>query len=121
MIENFGNNARPRISIVCVYNNIRILQEVLSYSLKSQTFRDFELISIDNTQNDYQSAAEALNYGVTIASGDFIIFVHQDIMFYSTDAISTLWRSVNELDALDSPVILGSAGAVISKTRIGRN
>jgi len=66
------------ISVVCVYNNQRTLREVLLKSLDTQTVH-FELITLDNTDNKYKSAAEALNYGGGKANGEYIMFVHQDI------------------------------------------
>ncbi len=67
-------------SIVCVYNNVEILNQYLLESLKSQTIL-YELILLDNSCNKYKSAAEALNYGGERAKGRYIMFVHQDIKF----------------------------------------
>jgi len=66
------------ISIVCIYNNEKTLQDVLLKGLKNQTVK-FELIALDNTDNKYKSAAEGLNYGGVKAKGDYIMFVHQDM------------------------------------------
>ena len=67
------------ISIVCVYNNKEILNKYLIKSLESQT-EDYELILLDNTQNKFNSAAKALNNGGRKAKGDYIMFVHQDVV-----------------------------------------
>ncbi|GAH67636.1 unnamed protein product, partial [marine sediment metagenome] len=66
------------ISIVVVYNNKRILNDILLKSLKKQTAK-FELIALDNTKGKFKSAAEALNQGGKNANGKYIMFVHQDI------------------------------------------
>jgi len=66
------------ISVVCVYNNQRILRDVLLKSLDTQTV-NFELITLDNTDNKYCSAAEALNCGGEKGKGEYIMFAHQDI------------------------------------------
>ncbi len=66
------------ISIVCVYNNKKILDNLLLKSLAGQS-SDFELIIIDNTGNRFNSAAGALNHGGTISRGDYIMFIHQDM------------------------------------------
>ena len=50
------------ISIVCVYNNERLLADFLLDSLNRQTVH-YELITIDNTENQFASAAQALNCG----------------------------------------------------------
>ena len=66
------------ISVVCVYNNEKILRDYLLKSLEGQR-SEFELIKIDNTQSTYRLAAEALNYGGKKARGTYIMFVHQDV------------------------------------------
>ena len=67
-------------SVICVYNNKKILDEWLLRSLSNQT-KEFELILLDNTQKKYKSATEALNSGGKSAKNDYLIFVHQDIDF----------------------------------------
>ncbi|PKP61968.1 family 2 glycosyl transferase [Candidatus Atribacteria bacterium HGW-Atribacteria-1] len=94
------------ISAVCVYNNEKILNDYLLKSLKNQTV-DYEIIALDNTQRKYKSAAEALNYGGRKAKGDYIMFVHQDIILGSD-----LWIEKAEkiLDKLPNFGIAGVAG-----------
>jgi isocitrate dehydrogenase len=64
------------ISVVVVYNNKHIFEEVLMRSLKDQT-AEFELIALDNTRGEFKSASAALNYGGLRATGRYIMFVHQ--------------------------------------------
>lgn len=66
------------ISVVCVYNNEATLRVALLRSLESQSAR-FELILLDNRDGRYQSAAQALNDGGGRATGDFVMFAHQDM------------------------------------------
>ena len=68
------------IPIVCVYNKELIFKENLLKGLENQSAK-FERIKVDNTNNAFKSAAEALNYGGRQASGKYIMFVHQDIFF----------------------------------------
>jgi Glycosyltransferase like family len=70
------------ISIVCVYNNEKILEQRLLYSLKMQHSL-YEVLTIDNRTNRFTSAASALNWGASLARGDWIIFAHQDISLLS--------------------------------------
>lgn len=72
------------ISVVCVYNNEKTLKSVLLESLERQTV-EYELITLDNRDGRFKSAAEALNYGGAKAKGDYIMFVHQD-MWLGTDS-----------------------------------
>ncbi|MBT9150848.1 MAG: ATP synthase subunits region ORF 6 [candidate division WS2 bacterium] len=94
------------ISVVCVYNDEKILNDFLLKSLKDQTV-EYQLIKIDNTRNTFQSAAEALNYGGNKARGNYIMFVHQDV-----DLCSNLWLEEVEkmLDNLQNLGIAGVAG-----------
>lgn len=68
------------LSVICVYNDENILEKYLLKSLNGQSI-DFETILIDNTDNKFSSAADALNYGAKKSKGDLLIFAHQDIQF----------------------------------------
>jgi hypothetical protein len=95
------------ISVVCVYNNLKILDDVFLKSLGSQT-AEFELIPVDNTQGRFRSAAEALNDGGKRATGRYILFVHQDVSL----APDTFLEDVEKvMDSLANPGIAGVAGA----------
>jgi len=48
------------ISVVSVYNNEAVLNDFLIKSLQGQSAQ-YELIKIDNTKNQFKSAAQALN------------------------------------------------------------
>lgn len=102
------------ISIVCVYNNEKILNDCLLKSLKNQTV-DYELIKVDNTKGAFKSAAEALNYGGQKAKGKYIMFVHQDV-----DLSSNTWFEDVEkmLDLLPNLGIAGVAGNKDTKNMI---
>lgn len=70
-----------KISIVICYTKQDVLNECIN-SIKTQTLeKDIELILIDNTNNAYSSAASALNYGAKQATGELLLFAHQDIIF----------------------------------------
>lgn len=96
------------ISVVCVYNNKKILNDFLLKSLRNQTV-DYELILLDNTRRQFKSAAEALNYGGKKAKEKYIIFVHQDV-----DLSSNSWLEKVE-KMLDSIRNLGVAGVAGKK------
>lgn len=69
------------LSIICVYNNERILQDYLLAGLKAQNNQDMELVLLDNRENAYPSASSALNAGARMATTDNLVFAHQDIHF----------------------------------------
>lgn len=94
------------ISIVCIYNNSQILNDCLLKSLKNQTAK-FELINLDNSKGQFESAAKALNYGGKKAKGKYLLFVHQDV-----DLSSNTWLEEAEkiLDELPKVGVAGVAG-----------
>jgi Glycosyltransferase like family len=93
------------ISVICVYNNEQIFRSCLLKSLSEQK-TDCEIIAIDNTKNQFKSAAEALNWGGARAVGDYLVFAHQDI-----DLCSDSWFDNTE-ELLESLPHLGIAGVV---------
>jgi glycosyltransferase involved in cell wall biosynthesis len=94
------------ISIVCVYNNEIILNKYLIKSLHNAN-SEYELILVDNTENKFKSASEALNFGGNKAKGDYIAFIHQDIKFDSPNFLEKLEAMLDKLDDLG---IAGMAG-----------
>ena len=96
----------PVFSIVCVYNDEKILNGWLLKGLKSQDSAA-ELILVDNTGGKFKSAAEALNYGGAKAAGEYIIFAHQDLLLEEAD---WLRRAEAYLRPLPDLGIAGVAG-----------
>ncbi len=94
------------ISVVCIYNNEKIMNDYLLKSLKNQIV-NFELITLDNTEGKFKSAAEALNHGGKQAKGRYMMFVHQDVYLCST---SWLRETEKILDSLANLGIAGIAG-----------
>lgn len=90
------------ISVICVYNNKAQFEAQLKKSLNQQN-TDYELIALDNCDNKFKSAAQALNYGAGKSKGDILIFSHQDIYF----------KAENELKELADSIASCEAGSVI--------
>jgi len=91
-----------RISVICVFNNKKQLDQQLAASLQFQKV-DYEFITIDNTKKVYSSASKALNHGALISSGDILIFAHQDIYF----------KTANELEELSIEIDKRKVGTII--------
>jgi len=73
----------------------------------------FELIVIDNSENQY-SIFEAYNLGIEKSKGEYLCFIHDDILFHTQD-----WGNVvkNIFDADKKIGLIGVAGAK-SKTKM---
>ncbi|MBS6698501.1 MAG: hypothetical protein KH269_05355 [Faecalibacterium prausnitzii] len=67
------------ISVICSYTNETMMNDVLLNSINKQTSYDYELVLIDSKKMNFSSAAETLNYGVSISKGQILLFVHQDV------------------------------------------
>lgn len=78
------------ISLICVSNNSYKLNTILKSSLKKQKEVEYELIVVDSAKYQFNSAAEALNFGGMQARGDYLFFVHQDIDFQNSTELATL-------------------------------
>ena len=99
------------ISIIVACNNKTILENVLISSLDMQTFTDYELIIVDSIRLGFNSAASALNYGASIAHGDLLLFIHQDVSFLSNDGLQQIIDYSRKYDF----GIAGVAGAIGEK------
>lgn len=61
---------------------------------------------IDNTENRFSSGASALNYGVSMATNDCLVFSHQDIEFLDEYALANYAKFCKE----NLRTISGTAG-----------
>lgn len=78
------------ISIIVASNDKELLDRMLIASLDKQTFRDFETIIVDAKKNGFSSASTTLNYGASLAKGDILLFVHQDIELLDNDLLLSI-------------------------------
>jgi hypothetical protein len=85
------------LSIICVYDNKDILEKCLLNSLRIQS-NEYELILLNNTTGEFNSAAKALNFGGKKSKGKYLMFIHQDFMFDSTTWLEEIENTLNNLD-----------------------
>ncbi len=97
------------ISVICCYNNEEQFK-TFSDNLKKQNVL-YELIPIDNRKHIFKSAAAALNYGAERASGDILVFSHQDILFLSKESLELLTEPI--INNLQQEVISGAFGVFL--------
>lgn len=102
-----------KISLITVYNNLTLLNEMID-SAKKQLNVDVEYILIDNREHQFLSAASALNHGANQATGDVLVFLHQDIEFETNYALKKIYDFANE----NKSVIFGASGV---KRYTGKN
>ena len=94
------------ISIICACNNEDVFKKMLLPSIKKQKYSDYEIIKLDSKSLGLKGAANTLNHGATLAKGDILLFVHQDIEFLSDEAFDQI---VNYCENYDFS-IAGNAG-----------
>ncbi len=94
------------ISVICVYNNEEILQSHLLDSLKPQSCL-YDLVLIDNRLGYFNSAAAALNHAISLAKGNYYMFVHQDVVFKDQHFLEKLEAQMHDLP---EKCIAGAAG-----------
>lgn len=93
------------ISLICVFNNSE-MKDIMVDSAKKQKDVNIEYIMIDNTDNRFPSGASALNYGVSMATNDCLVFSHQDIEFLDEYALANYAKFCKE----NPRIISGTAG-----------
>lgn len=101
-----------KISII-ICSRTKILTPGFLENIKSTVGCDYELITIDNSQNQY-SIFEAYNLGIKKSNGEFLCFIHDDIWFH-TDNWGVISQNIfNKYNKLG---LLGVAGAKL-KTKM---
>lgn len=94
------------ISIIIVSINNKLFQEVSS-SINVSLNLDFEIIKIDNIR-ERLSIAKAYNRGALQAKYDFLVFVHEDVLFHTFNWGKIL---VDYFYDLDKVGVIGVAGS----------
>lgn len=97
---------KPKISVICCYNDSELYQNMLQKSLAFQNIK-YEMIGLDNTRHLFKNTADALNYGAQLAKGDILVFAHQDIELLEKNIILSIEKAIEE----HPQTIIGCAGA----------
>jgi Glycosyltransferase like family len=112
------NPPHASVSVVCVYNDPAVRQQCLDRSIQALNAEasNVEYLPVDNVHGAYRSAGAALNHGVSLASNEVIVFVHQDVFLHSLDALK-----VAAGEMLNSDFgLLGAIGIRSDSRMIGR-
>jgi hypothetical protein len=99
------------ISIISIINNDAIAKEFLLSGLSRQNTR-YDLILLDNKDSSYRSAAQAYNEGSAKAKGDYLMFIHQDVLL---PCRNWLKEAENSLSTVSNLGIAGVAGMLQPK------
>lgn len=107
------NTISPKISIItATLNNLPGLQKTTS-SIQSQTFRDFEHVVVDGGSSDGtvewlatnsdsirwlsepdSGIADAMNKGLSMATGEWILFLHSEDALVDDDSLEQAMRTL---------------------------
>ncbi len=96
------------ISVISIINNDSIAKEFLLRGLSIQNAQ-YDLILIDNRHSSYKSAAQAYNEGSAKAKGDYLMFIHQDVLLPNCNWLKDAEKSLSSLSNLG---IAGVAGMI---------
>ena len=97
---------KPIISVISIVNNEREARRFLLRGLSLQDVK-FEFLPVDNRVSICQSASQAYNHTGIKASGDYLMFIHQDVFLRSR---KWLKEAEDWLSTLSDVGIAGVAG-----------
>ncbi|TSJ40244.1 glycosyltransferase [Mucilaginibacter corticis] len=111
-------NVAPILSVITVvYNNVADIERTL-LSVLNQTYQGIEYIVIDGKSTDgtlqiiekYKDRIatlisekdkgiyDAMNKGLAVATGDYVVFINSADEFYSTDTVTNVFAAATDAD-----------------------
>jgi hypothetical protein len=97
---------KEMLSVISIINNDVIAKEFLLRGLSRQN-TNYDLILLDNRGYSYKSAAQAYNEGSAKAKGEYLLFIHQDVLLPFRNWLREVEESLSTISNLG---IAGVAG-----------
>jgi hypothetical protein len=97
---------KEMISVISIINNVIVAKEFLLKGLSRQNV-NYDLVLLDNKGFSYRSAAKAYNEGSAKATGDYLMFIHQDILLPCRNWLEEVEEALSTISNLG---IAGVAG-----------
>lgn len=111
-------NPSIQFTIVCLWNEERIVNDWLFKSLKEQT-SPYQVIAFDNRKNIYSSAAEGLNALSEKVETPYIIFIHQDVKLLSPTWLADAEMYIKDLSNFALVGVCGKPKKISRNTSVG--
>ncbi len=124
-----------KFSVITVVKNdkYKILKTI--NSVKSQKFKDFEYIVVDGKSTDGTSQIikknlrknkynkhiikkdknlyQALNYGIKISKGEYIVILHSGDLFYNNNTLNKMSENIKKIDAISGNILYKKGNKVV--------
>lgn len=96
----------PLYTLILIMNKKNVYQEFVE-NIDTQEDVSYEVICIDNCNNQYDSARKAYNEAVEKAKGKYLIFLHPDIRFITKNGLHNIVENVENIKNFG---VIGVAG-----------
>ena len=109
---------REPVSLICVFSDATVRERCLDRSLEEHRNEGaVEYLPVDNTEGAFATAGEALNHGASLATNEWIAFVHQDVYLHSIRALEQAAGALADDPGIG---VIGAAGITAGGEPVGR-
>lgn len=110
------NRGEILVSVITVINKPEVYRSMLYKSITAQKGIEFEIIEIDNMNNDFDSLIDAYRNGLQRSTGNWLLFVHPDVSFNSDySLLDFMQKAYKSLEENPQICLWGVAGSVKSE------